>query len=177
MSSKPFPAPTASAGSAGSTAFRHLPAVQARTHIDLGAASVLVLLCMLWGGTQVTIKLAGLGGLPPLLQAGMRSVGSAVLLCGWIALRQGWSGLRAVLAPDGALVPGLGIATMFAGEFLCLYPGMVLTTAARGTLFLYTAPFWVAAGAHVLVPGERLRPRQIAGLLCAFAGVACALAP
>lgn len=33
-----------------------------------------------------------------------------------------------------------------------------------------------AAGAHLLLPNERLRPRQIAGLLFAFAGVGCAVA-
>ncbi len=53
---------------------------------------------------------------------------------------------------------------------------MKLTTASRGVVVLYTAPFWVTAGAHLLLPNERLHPRQVIGLLFAFAGVGCAVA-
>ena len=144
--------------------------------IDLTGGGLLVMLCALWGLTQVAIKLAGQEGLPPMLQAGLRSVGAAALLCGWTLLRGGPAGLRRLLASDGAFWPGMLIAALFAGEFLCIYPGMQLTTASRGTLFLYTAPFWVAIGAHLLVPGERLSLRQVLGLVCAFAGVGCAVA-
>lgn len=144
--------------------------------IDLTGGSLLVALCLLWGLTQVAIKLAGMGGLPPMLQAGLRSVGSTVLLCAWTFLRYGPAGLRRLFANDGAFWPGMLIAALFAAEFLCIYPGMQLTTASRGTLFVYTAPFWVAIGAHFLVPGERLHPRQALGLLCAFAGVGFAVA-
>jgi len=48
--------------------------------------------------------------------------------------------------------------------------------APRAVLFLYTAPFFVAIGAHFVVPGERLRPQQVLGLAAAFAGVALAFA-
>lgn len=144
--------------------------------IDMTAGSLLVVLCALWGLTQVAIKLAGMEGLPPMLQAGLRSTGAALLLCGWSFLRGGPAGLRRLFQPDGAFWLGMLIAAMFAGEFMCIYPGMQLTTAARGTLFLYTSPFWVAIGAHFLIPGERLVPRQVVGLLCAFVGVGCAVA-
>ena len=140
------------------------------------AGSLLVALCALWGLTQVAIKLAGMEGLPPMMQAGLRSTGAALLLCGWIFLRGGPAGLRRLFKPDGAFWFGMLIAAMFAGEFLCIFPGMQLTTASRGTLFVYTAPFWVAIGAHFLVPGERLAARQVVGLVCAFVGVGCAVA-
>lgn len=144
--------------------------------IDVTAGTLLVVLCALWGVTQVAIKLAGMEGLPPMMQAGLRSSGAALLLCGWIFARGGSAGLCRLFKPDGAFWPGMLIAAMFAGEFLCIYPGMQLTTASRGTLFLYTSPFWVAIGAHYLVPGERLGTRQVVGLLCAFVGVGCAVA-
>lgn len=144
--------------------------------IDLTGGSLLVVLCALWGLTQVAIKLAGQEGIPPMLQASLRSAGAAVLLCGWTFLRGGPAGLRKLFAPDGAFWPGMLIAALFAAEFLCIYPGMQLTTASRGTLFLYTAPFWVAIGAHFLIPDERLSARQVAGLICAFIGVGCAVA-
>src|ERR1019366_6396806 len=53
-------------------------------------------------------------------------------------------------------------------------PGLHLTTASRGVVFLYTAPFFTALGAHLFIPAERMSLRQAAGLVIAFAGVAAA---
>ena len=65
---------------------------------------------------------------------------------------------------------------MFAGEFGFMYRGLVFTTASRAILFLYTAPFVVALGAHWFISGERLRRAKVLGLACAFAGLALAFA-
>ena len=130
----------------------------------------MLLLCAIWGFTQVTIKLAN-AGFAPLLQAGLRSAGSALLLWGWSAAR----GVP-LFQRDGSLRHGTLIAVLFAAEFVLIYEGLTLTTAARAVLFIYTAPFVVALGAHFFVPGERLRPLMIAGLVSAFAGVALAFA-
>jgi drug/metabolite transporter (DMT)-like permease len=42
-------------------------------------------------------------------------------------------------------------------------------------IFLYTAPFFVALGAHQLLPNEPLTGRKLAGLVLAFAGVIATL--
>ena len=144
--------------------------------MDARAISLLVLLCALWGLQQVAIKQAFAGGLSPFLQAGLRSALAALLVAVWIGLREGRGALRRLLDPALALWPGLAIAAIFAAEFLLLYPALRLTTASRGVLFLYTAPFFTALGAHLFIPGERLRPRQAAGLAIAFLGVALAFA-
>jgi drug/metabolite transporter (DMT)-like permease len=132
--------------------------------------AILLSLCAIWGFTQVTIKLANTG-VSPLTQAGLRSAGSALFL---------WAYARASGVPlfrrDRSLGFGLLIAAMFAGEFVFLYWGLVYTTAARGILFIYTAPFVVALGAHWFIPGERLRRLRVVGLLCAFTGLAIAFA-
>jgi drug/metabolite transporter (DMT)-like permease len=52
---------------------------------------------------------------------------------------------------------------------------MALTSAARGSVLLYTAPFFVAIGGHRLL-ADPLTPSRIAGLVLAFAGVVVALA-
>lgn len=39
-------------------------------------------------------------------------------------------------------------------------------------MILYTASFFTALGTHLLIPSERLRPINAAGLLLAFAGTA-----
>jgi drug/metabolite transporter (DMT)-like permease len=105
------------------------------------------------------------------MQAGLRSIGSAVLLIGWAR----WRGVPLVVR-DGTLVPGLIAGLLFAGEFLLLYWGLTFTTASRGVLFLYMAPFVTAIGAHFAVPGDRLTRQKSAGLLIAFAGIAVAFA-
>jgi len=141
-----------------------------RSRLDVTAIGLMVLLCAIWGFTQVTIKLAN-AGFSPLYQAGMRSAGSALLLWGWSIAR----GVP-LFRRDGSLGHGAFITVLFAAEFVLIYQGLVLTTAARAVLFVYTAPFVVAVGAHFLVPGERLRGAKVAGLVCAFVGIAVAFA-
>lgn len=135
----------------------------------------MVLLCALWGFQQVAIKVGHQGGMPSVMMSAMRSAGAAMLLCGWIVWRHGWGVLAAMLRPR-VLGPGLVIGVLFGLEFLALFPGVALTTAARAVLFLYTAPFFTALFAHVFLPQERLRSRQMVGLVVAFSGVALAFA-
>ena len=52
-------------------------------------------------------------------------------------------------------------------------PGLQFTAASRATLFIYTAPFFVALGS-AWVLGEKLRGVQWLGLLCSFAGLVVA---
>jgi drug/metabolite transporter (DMT)-like permease len=141
-----------------------------RQHLDAAAVLLMVLLSACWGLNQVAIKLAN-AGISPILQAGLRSLGSAVLVSAWSAHR----GVR-LFARDGSLGLGILIGLLFGAEFVFLYGSLVFTSASRAVLFLYTAPFVVAVGAHFVVPGERLRPQQVLGLACAFAGVALAFA-
>jgi drug/metabolite transporter (DMT)-like permease len=136
--------------------------------LDVVAAAMLVVLCASWGLQQVAIKVTN-PGVPPLLQAGIRSAGSAVLLAMWMALRR-----KPFLERDGTLGWGISAGLLFAGEFLLIYWGLEFTNASRAVVFLYLAPFVVALGAQLFVPGERLRAIQVVGLCCAFAGIAVA---
>ena len=118
---------------------------------------------------QVAIKVAIAGGLPPVLQAALRSAVAAVLICLWQAAR---GRLRPLLARDGALGLGVASGVLFGAEFVALFAGLARTSAERAVIVLYTAPFFVAAGAHLLVAGERMRARQWLGMVLAFAAVA-----
>jgi drug/metabolite transporter (DMT)-like permease len=133
--------------------------------LPASAAALLILLCASWGIAQIAVKL-GLEGISPLVQAGLRSVIAVPLLLAWCW----WRGV-AVWVRDGSLWPGLLAGAFFAAEFWVLYQALSLTTAARSTVLLYTAPFWAVLGAHWLVPGDRLNGRKLAGLLLAFAGL------
>lgn len=138
--------------------------------LPLSAAALLVALTASWGIAQIAVKL-GLEGISPLTQAGLRSVIAVPLLLAWCH----WRGVR-VWQRDGSLWPGLLCGFFFAAEFWALFEGMSRTTAARSTVMVYTAPFWAVLGAHVLVPGDRLTRRKLAGLLLAFGGLVMAFA-
>lgn len=131
-------------------------------------AAVQVGLCAIWGLGQIATKV-GLGGITPLWQAGLRSLGAALLVIAWMLVRR-----LPILSRDGTFVAGVAIGVLFALEFVCLYIGLVYTGAARATLLLYTSPFVVALGTHWFVPGDRLTRNKVLGLGLAFAGVVLA---
>jgi len=142
--------------------------IERRPVLDILAMVLLVVLCASWGLQQVAIKVTN-PGVPPLLQAGIRSAGSAALLWIWMALRR-----EPFFKRDGTLGWGIAAGLLFAGEFLLIYWGLEFTNASRAVVFLYMAPFVVALGAQLFVAGERLRVIQIIGLCCAFAGIVAA---
>lgn len=141
-----------------------------KDHLDTLAVTVLLVCCVFWGFQQILIK-STVAEVPPLWQAALRFAGATVLLVGWCTLR----GVK-LFERDGTLRAGLLAGLLFSAEFTCIYLGLRDTTASRLTVFLYTAPFWVAVLLPRLVPSERLRGLQWLGLVIAFAGVAVAFA-
>jgi len=137
-----------------------------KTHLDRFAVGLLVVLCAIWGVQQVAIKLAN-AGISPVLQAGLRSIGATVLVWAWAASRR----VRVFDFRDGTLAPGLLAGLLFAGEFALIFGALEFTSASRGVIFLYTAPFFVALGAVWLLPQEAMRRAQWVGMALAFAGV------
>ena len=128
----------------------------------------MVLLCLIWGLSQVATKVAN-EGVSPVTQAAIRSAVAAVLLFGWAALR----GI-ALFRRDGTLVPGVLAGLLFGSEFVFMFLGLQWTDAARMAVFVYLAPCFTAVGLAWFVPGERMNARQWAGVLMAFGGLALA---
>jgi drug/metabolite transporter (DMT)-like permease len=150
-------APAAGRGAAAAAALR-------RGRLDLLAVVMLSTCCAIWGLGQVAIKLT-LMEIPPLLQAGARSAGAALLLLAWMR----WRGVSLVFG--GAWRGGLLVGVLFAVEFACMFVGLQFTSASRMVVFLYMAPFVVALGMPFIAHGERLGAVQLVGLALAFAGV------
>jgi drug/metabolite transporter (DMT)-like permease len=136
--------------------------------LSAGAVALMLMLCLSWGFNQIAVKLA-LPDVPPMLQALIRSAGAlpVILAIGW---------LRGVkfFTRDGTLGPGLLAGLMFGVEFVLIFRGLLLTSASRAVVFLYTAPFFVALGSYQFL-GERLSAPQWGGLGLSFAGVALAI--
>jgi len=121
-----------------------------------------------WGFNNVAIKLA-IHGIPPLIQSSARSLIAAFLVGIWTQAR----GIP-LFQRDGTLGAGILAGVLFALEFLLIYRGLVWTTATRGVLFLYLAPFFVVIGSRWLVPGDHFRLSQWLGLLLSFLGIVIA---
>ena len=143
--------------------------MERKDHIDLFGASVLISFSVLLGLNQALVKLVNVG-FAPVFQAGLRSACAflPVLVFAWIARRR-------LSVTDGTLGPGVLNGLLFSVEFCLLFLALDYTSVARVSLFFYTMPFWVALGAHFLIPGERLTRGRVLGLAIALAGVTLAL--
>jgi drug/metabolite transporter (DMT)-like permease len=133
-----------------------------------GAVALMLMLCVSWGFNQIAVKLA-LPDIPPMLQAMIRSVGALPVLL----LIARFRGVK-IFERDGTLGAGLFAGLLFGIEFVLIFRGLLLTSASRAVVFLYTAPFFVALGSYQFL-GERLRASQWGGLALSFAGVALAI--
>jgi drug/metabolite transporter (DMT)-like permease len=133
-----------------------------------GAVALMLVICLSWGFNQVAVKLT-LPDIPPLLQATIRSAGALPVLLLIARLR----GVK-LFVSDGTLLPGVIVGVIFGVEFVLIFRGLLLTSASRAVVFLYTAPFFVALGSYLFL-GERLRAWQWGGLALSFAGVALAI--
>jgi drug/metabolite transporter (DMT)-like permease len=133
--------------------------------LDGRAVAIVVSLCLLWGLSQVSIKVAN-RGVSPLFQAAVRSIISASLVVLWARLRG-----MPLIHRNRTLLHGLVIGFLFGTEFVFVYLGLYYTTASHAVVFLYTAPFFVALGAHWFLPAEPITGRKLIGLVLAFGGV------
>jgi len=141
-----------------------------KTSLDAAAVLTVLACCAVWGLSQVAAKVT-LTEMPPLLQAGVRSLGAAVLLLLW----SHWRGLP-LFGADGTAGAGVLAGVLFAVEFACLFIGLQYTSASRMVVFLYTAPFVVALGVPMISKSESLSLLQGGGLVLAFGGVVWAFA-
>ena len=98
--------------------------------LDVGAAAIVVFLCLCWGFNQVMVKFA-LPDIPPMMQAAIRSGGAAIIIWLYARIRGISLDLRGV-----ALKAGIAAGILFAFEFIFLYRGLLYTTVSRAPLFV-----------------------------------------
>lgn len=139
-----------------------------RKPLDSLAIGVMLVLCLIWGLQQITLK-ATAADFSPTLQLALRSgVGAVLVGLLMLARRE-----RLNLAP-GIWQPGVLAGSCFALEFLLVSEALHHTTAGHVVVFLYTAPVFAALGLHWKLPNERLALLQWAGIALALGGVAVA---
>ena len=138
--------------------------------IPLRAVLAALAIHTLWGGNPVAVKL-GLEAFPPLWSGLLRFTLGSACIAAW-AFAQ-----RIPLRPAPGEWPALaGIGVLFTLQIALMNFGFDATAAVNGAVLISTNPLFGLLFAHLLVPGDRLRPRRALGALVAFAGVALVLA-
>jgi drug/metabolite transporter (DMT)-like permease len=136
-----------------------------QTHLRWKPILVLLVLALVWGANMAIIKI-GARELPPLFMAGLRSLVASACLFIWMKAK----GIP-LFPSKGIVIHGIAVGLLFGTEFALIYVGLQYTTASRVYVLVYTAPFFVALGAHWLLKGDRLNRHKVTGLILAFAGV------
>jgi drug/metabolite transporter (DMT)-like permease len=133
--------------------------------LDLFSTALTVLLCAIWGGAFVAIKI-GTFDMPPLGAGAVRFCLTSLVLLAWASYQ------RVPLRYGRAEVKSLAVlAIMFFYTNVTAYVGTSLTTSGRAAVFFYTQPIFLALLAPYFLPGDRLTLRKIAGLSLAFCGL------
>lgn len=127
--------------------------------------SALLVIALIWGANMAIIKI-GTRELAPLFMAGLRSLVASVCLYIWMKAKG-----TTLFPSKSVLLHGIVVGLFFGSEFGFIYVGLGYTLASRTYILVYTAPFFVALGAHFFLEEDRLNPWKVAGLILAFAGV------
>ena len=130
------------------------------------ARIVWLVLCLIWGSTWLFIKI-GLADLPPLTFAGIRFViaSAILLLIIWVRRlrlpnnRKDWK----LLAWTGVLSFSLNYGLIFWGE--------QYISSGLAALLQATIPAFGLVIAHFYLPGERMTPAKIVGVVLGVLGV------
>ncbi|MDI9336567.1 MAG: DMT family transporter [Gammaproteobacteria bacterium] len=143
----------------------NLQAPSRKSHLDTLAIFILLVLTLFWGWQQVLVKATiSLDNIPPITLVAIRMIIASLALIAWCK----WRKIPLILW-DGNGKVGVLAGILFALEFVFLYLGLQYTSASSLTIFLYTAPFWVAFILHF--SHERLRFIQWIGIVAAFLSV------
>ena len=133
--------------------------------------ALVTLLALLWGGNSVFIKV-GLRAMPPFALTALRLALGLAVVGAWAVLRR----IPLRLQP-GEFLPHAALAGLFLLQVLALHAGTHFTLAAHSTVMMSTYPLFTSLFAHLLIAGDRLTPRTVAGLALGFAGVLATFAP
>jgi len=122
---------------------------------------------LFWGGNTVAIKL-GLLDAPPFRLAWLRFLigGLVIVLWGWATGRMA----SFTIARD-EWRPLAVLGAIFTAQIGLMNLGTSLTSAAHGSVVLNLYAVHTVVLAHFLIPGDRLTPKRLAGVLVAYGGI------
>lgn len=136
--------------------------------------AAVLLLGLVWGAAFMGISLA-LGGYGPITVAAGRLALAAVALVAVGRVFSPTNGPRATWehAPYLTIIALVGMAL----PFFLLSWGQTRVSSGFAGVAMSSVALFILPLAHVLVPGDRITPRKLAGFLLGFAGVCVLLGP
>jgi drug/metabolite transporter (DMT)-like permease len=135
--------------------------------LDWRGAVTALLLAAMWGGNPVAVKI-GLTDAPPLRLAFFRFVLGALSLLGYAW----WTRHRGVFdVRSGEWRTLVCLGLIFSIQIGSMNVGIGLTTAAHGAVLLNSYAVHTVVLAHFLIPGDRLSPAKVGGVLVAYTGI------
>lgn len=129
--------------------------------------AVYLSICVIWGSTW-SVNAIALRDVPPLLFVGLRFALAATLLAP-VAFRQ-------LAGMDWRWVTGIAMLQV-AVPYGLMFVAQQWTPSAVSAALFATFPVWMVLLARVLLPGEALTPRRLAGAALGIAGVGLLEAP
>ena len=126
-----------------------------------------LLLTVIWGTTWAVIRI-GLGGVPPFTGVALRFALAGALL---MALAPVF-GIRLGRAPREPVIWLVNGVLSFCLSYSAVYWSEQYIPSGLAAVLFATYPLFVAALAHFLLPGERLKKGAAIGMALGFAGVA-----
>jgi len=141
--------------------------------LDARGTAITLLLSALWGANPVAVKV-GLGYVPPLRLACMRLAlgGLAILIYAWLTRRRG---MFAVRPGEWKVLWSVGL--LFSVQVSLMNMGLERTTAAHASLLINSYAVHTVVLAHFFIPGDRLSPSKLGGILVAYAGIVTLFLP
>lgn len=127
---------------------------------------VWLLLCGIWGSTWLFIKL-GLEDLPPISFAGIRSLIAALVLFAVVIV---WRVPVPRARRDWSMIAGTGLLA-FTINYGLLFWGEQYVSSGLAALLQATIPAFGLVIAHYYLPGERITPMKICGVVLGVVGV------
>jgi drug/metabolite transporter (DMT)-like permease len=128
---------------------------------------VWLLLCCIWGSTWLFIKL-GLEDLPPFTFAGIRFVIAVAILSTIVAMRR----LSLPKTSRDWLLLGVSGVLAFCVNYGLLFWGEQYISSGLAAVLQSTIPAFGLVIAHFYLPGEKMTPAKILGIVLGVIGVA-----
>lgn len=134
--------------------------------MPISAIFAAIFVNILWGANPVAVKF-GLEAFPPLWSAFIRFAIGVLCIALWARTQ------KVALWPEKREWPSFVLlAVLFAVQITVMNIGFNMTTGAVASVLTATFPLFAAITAHYFMPGDRLSRTKVAGLACAFIGVA-----
>ncbi|MFH2044837.1 MAG: DMT family transporter [Pseudomonadota bacterium] len=135
------------------------------SELTLSAAMFAVLLCIIFGGNFVAIKV-GLTGIGTFTLAALRFTIASICIALWAKVTG-----QSFLLKKGQLLYIVILTATFFVQLSLFYIGMSKTNATHATLVSNFVPFFILILSHFFIPDDKITIRKLLGILLGFLAI------